>query len=253
MLTPRVMPCLLFKDNGLVKTIQFKKPNYVGDPINAIKIYNEKEVDELIFLDITATRNHHQPRFDVIEKIASECFMPLCYGGGITTVEEISKIFYLGVEKVAISTAAYLNLGLISEAASLFGNQSIVGVIDVKRNLLGKPEVWIGCGEKNTHANPVEYAIKMEKAGAGEILVNSIDRDGTYSGYDIGLIKEISSNISIPTIASGGAGGLIDLRRAVKEGGASACAIGSMAVYSGKGLGVLINFPSPHEIENIFK
>ncbi len=243
MLTKRVMPCLLFLDDGLVKTVKFKNPQYVGDPVNAIKIYNEKEVDELIFLDITATNEERAPRYDIIEKISSECFMPLCYGGGISTIDQIRKIFYLGAEKVAIGTSAFTKPELIKEASEIFGSQSIVVVVDVKKNFFKKYETWINSGTKNTQKDALEYALQMQELGAGELLINNIDRDGTYSGYDIALLQRISSVLTIPVIALGGAGTLMDIDKAFKEGGVSACALGSMAVYQGQGLGVLINFP----------
>jgi len=251
MLKTRVMPCLLLLDGGLVKTVKFRNPDYVGDPVNAIKIYNEKEVDELIFLDITATIEDRPPPFDVISRICDECFMPLCYGGGVRRTEDIRRIFKLGVEKVALNSYLHENPLFLREAADIFGSQSIVGSIDVKRNLLGKPEVWIRSAAKNTFLDPVRVAVSMQEHGAGELLINSIDRDGTWEGYDIDLLRKVSAAVSIPVIALGGAGKVEDLGRAVKEGGASAVAIGSMVVYSGKGMGVLIKFPSIQELEAV--
>jgi cyclase len=251
MLKTRVMPCLLLLDGGLVKTVKFRKPDYVGDPVNAIKIYNEKEVDELIFLDITATVQDRSPPFDVISRICDECFMPLCYGGGVRRIDDIRRIFKLGVEKVALNSYVHENPLFLREAADTFGNQSIVGSIDVKRNLLGRPEVWIASGTKNTYLDPVRVAVMMQEHGAGELLVNSIDRDGTWEGYDIELLRKVTAAVEIPVIALGGAGTVDHLGRAVREGGASALAVGSMVVYSGKGMGVLIKFPSRQELESV--
>jgi cyclase len=245
------MPCLLVDNGRLVKTINFRNPSYVGDPVNAIKIYNEKEVDELIVLDIIATTEKREPSFDLLSSIADECFMPLTYGGGIRELDDVKKLFSLGIEKVAINSYASQEPGFIGKAAKLFGNQSIVVSIDVKKTLFGKYVVYIHGGEKSTRYDPVEYAVEMEKMGAGEILLNSIDRDGTWNGYDIALIREVTDAVNIPVIACGGAGNIQDFGEAVKLGGASAVAAGSMVVYSGKGLGVLINFPKQSELREI--
>lgn len=251
MLQTRVMPCLLLDNGALVKTVKFKKPSYIGDPINAIKIYNEKEVDELILLDITASEKKASPNYKKISEVATECFMPFAYGGGIKTIEEIKKLFELGVEKVSINTAAFFNPGLIENAAKEFGNQSIVVSIDVKKNLWGKYKVYIKRGRKETNEDPVTYAQKMEKLGAGELLINTIHKDGTWEGYDIELLKSITSSVSIPVIVCGGASCIEDFSKAVKEGGASAVAAGSMVVYQKKGMGVLINFPDRKKLESI--
>lgn len=245
------MPCLLVDKGRLVKTVNFKNPSYVGDPVNAIKIYNEKEVDELILLDIIATVQGREPSFDLLSSVADECFMPLTYGGGIKKLDDIKKIFSLGIEKVAINSYASQDPGFISKAAELFGNQSIVVSIDVKKTLFGKYAVYTHSGQKATGYNPVEYAVKMEKMGAGEILLNSIDRDGTWKGYDTALIRAVTDAVNIPVIACGGAGNIQDFSEAVKKGGASAVAAGSMVVFSGKGLGVLINFPKQIELRKI--
>jgi len=252
MFTPRIMPLLLVDNGRLVKTVKFKNPSYVGDPVNAIKIYNEKEVDELILVDIGATRQNRSPDFQLLKEVTEECFMPLCFGGGINNVEDIKKILNTGVEKVVINSAALQNPYLINNAADHFGNQSIVISIDVKKNLLGKYVVCTHNGTKNTGYNPVEYSELMIEKGVGEILLNSIDRDGTWKGYDIDLIKSITSSVSIPVIACGGAGNINDFKKAVVDGSASACAMGSMAVYQGKNLGVLINFPYSQQYNNLF-
>ncbi len=225
---------------------------YLGDPRNTIKIFNEKGVDELTFLDITATTERREPNFDLISEITSECFMPLGYGGGVTNLEQIEKLFKLGVEKVIVNTHAVRNPHFISEAARVFGSQSIVVSLDVKRSFLGKNEVMVASGKRKTGLSPTASARQMEEAGAGEILLNSIDRDGTMQGYDIELIRRVSSAVSIPVIGCGGAGSIEDLSRAVKEGGASAVAAGSMFVFHGRHRAVLINFPKRNELERIF-
>ncbi len=243
MLKTRVIPCLLIKDRRLVKTVRFKTPAYVGDPVNAIKIYNEKEVDELIVVDITASFEKRPPPFDLLAEIARECFMPFTYGGGISSVDDARKIFGLGIEKVVINSHAVENPSFIKQLAELFGNQSVVIALDVKQNSLGKYVLHTHGGRKATSLDPVDFAVKAQHLGAGEIFLNSIDRDGTWEGYDVRLIKGLTEAISIPLIACGGAGRVEDFVAAVKEGGASAVAAGSMVVYQGKDLGVLINFP----------
>lgn len=251
MLKIRVIPCLLLKDGGLVKTVKFREPIYISDPINAVRIYNEKEVDELIFLDITATSENKKPPFKIISEIASECFMPLTYGGGIRSLEDIKKIFNLGVEKVCINSYAVENPLFIKSASDIFGGQSIVVSIDVKKNLFGKYEVFAFGGRKSTGLDPVNFAVQMEQVGAGEVLLTSIDRDGMWEGYDVELIKNVTAAVNIPVIACGGAGKIEDFAYAVKEGNASAVAAGSMIVFQGKGLGVLINFPTKDELQTI--
>lgn len=247
MLRTRVMPCLLLEDGGLVKTINFKNPTYIGDPINSVRIYNELEVDELIFLDIKASKNKTKPLFRKIEEIASECFMPVTYGGGIRELDDVKRLFDLGVEKIALNTFAYENPDFISKVANIYGSQSLVIAIDVKKTIFGSNKVYIYDGTKKTKYTPVEYAKKAQDCGAGEILLNSIDRDGVMSGFDVDLIKEISHSVSIPMIAMGGAGELNDIVLA-KKAGASAIALGSMAVYQNKNRGILINFPTQKEL-----
>jgi len=251
MLLTRVMPCLLLRNWGLVKTIKFDSPKYVGDPINTVRIYNEKEVDELIFLDITATKNNKQPPFQIISEIASECFMPFTYGGGIKNIEDAKTIYNIGVEKIAVNSYALENPEFISELANTFGNQSVVVSIDAKKGFFGKYKVCTQGGTKASKFNPVEFAIMMEKMGAGEILLTSIDNDGVMEGYDIELIQSVSNAVNIPVIACGGAGCVEDFKDAVKNGGASAVAAGSMVVYQGKNRAVLINFPDRKELEKL--
>ncbi len=248
----RVIPCLLLRNNGLVKTVKFRESTYLGDPINTIKIFNEKEVDELLFLDIDATKKEKDPPYDLISKLATECFMPFGYGGGIHSLSQIEKIIKSGAEKIIINTSAFLQKNFIKECVHHFGGSTIVVSMDVKKDFLRGNKVFIKGGSKNTEKNPVEYAKEVEDAGAGEIFLNSIDRDGTMEGYDIDLIKSISNSISIPVIACGGAGKIDDFRRAVNEGGASAVAAGSFFVFHGKRRAVLITYPTHSELANIF-
>jgi imidazole glycerol-phosphate synthase subunit HisF len=250
-LKARVMPCLLLRNDGLVKTVRFKDFSYVGDPINAVRIYNDMEVDELVFLDILATSEGRDPPFKLIAEIAGECFMPLAYGGGVRTVDHMRRLFSSGVEKVILNTAAYDNPGLIGEAASLFGSQAVVVSIDAKRGLFGKYEAVVSDGRRRTGLDPVEYARRVEAAGAGEILITSIDRDGTWEGYDLELTRRVADAVSIPVIASGGAGSVDDIGKAVKEAHASAAALGSMVVFQAKGLGVLIKFPKQADLARV--
>lgn len=252
MLSIRVIPSLLLKNTGLVKTIKFNRTNYIGDPINAVRIFNDKEVDEIVFLDITKTIENKEPNFDLIQDIANECFAPFAYGGGIKNIETIKKIFKLGAEKVIINSAAYYNKSLIAEAYEIFGSQSIVVSIDVKKNWLGKKEVVVNSGSKRTGIYPLEYAIEMQKLGAGELFINSVDRDGTRSGYDIPLLKEIAEKVNIPIIASGGAGSLEDMIDVVKTAKVAAVSAGSLFVYYGKQYGVLINYPDRKTLETMF-
>jgi len=251
MLMPRVMPCLLLKNGALVKTIKFKAPGYIGDPINAIRIYNEKEVDELIFLDITATIEKREPPYKVLSEIASECFMPVTYGGGVRDIETIRRILSLGIEKVAINSHAVENPDFVHAAADKFGSSTIVVSIDARRKMFSRYEVFIHGGRKGTDLDPVEFAVKMEQMGAGEILLTAIDRDGTQEGYDVDLIRRVTSAVGVPVIACGGAGKIDDFRVAVKEGGASACAAGSMVVYFGRNRAVLITFPEREKLEAV--
>lgn len=249
----RVIPCLLLKNNGLVKTVKFKNPKYVGDPINAVRIFNDKEVDELIFLDIDASAKGAQPDYELIEQIASQAFMPFCYGGGVKNIETMRRLFHIGVEKISINTAALDNQNLISEAVNIFGSQSIVVAMDIKKNIFGKYQLYSKTAQKKYKQNIIDYAKRVESLGAGELLVNSIDHDGCLNGYDINLIKQIAENVRIPVIALGGASSLQDMKAAVNEASASAVAAGSMFVFHGKHKAVLINYPAQHEIKETFK
>lgn len=253
MLAVRLMPCLLLRNAGLVKTIRFADPSYVGDPVNAVRIFNDKEVDELVLLDIYATIEGKRPPFKTIREIASECFMPVAYGGGIRSLEDIREIFSLGVEKVVINSHAVENPAFIQDAAERFGSQSIVASIDAKRSRWRREyRVYTRGGKTDTGLSPVDWAAQLEALGAGEIFLNSIDRDGTMEGFDLDLIRQITQTVQIPVIACGGAGKLDDLRLAVVEGAASGVAAGSMVVYHGRHRAVLINFPSRADQERVF-
>ena len=247
MLRPRIIPCLLVKNKGLVKTVQFKDGKYVGDPINAVRIFNEKEADELMVIDIDATSNDNSPDYKMIENIASECRMPLCYGGGIKTLEQAQRIFSLGVEKIAISSAAIQNPYIVSEIASKVGSQSVVVVLDVKKKIFGGYELFTHNGKKNININPFDFAIKMEKEGAGEIVINSIDNDGIMKGYDLDLIDKIRNSISLPLTVLGGAGNLEDIGGLIQQYGIIGAAAGSLFVFKGKYKAVLINYPNWEE------
>lgn len=252
MILTRVMPCLLLRGSGLVKTLKFKDPKYLGDPRNTVKIFNEKEVDELVLLDINATPEGKRPQFDLVREIVSEAFMPVAYGGGIRTIEDAREMLALGVEKIVINSYAVENPGFIREAADIFGSQSVVVCIDVKKTLFGKYEVFTHGGKKGTKLDPVTIAQRMEQMGAGEIVINSIDRDGTMTGYDLDLIKSVTDVVRVPVIACGGAGNVEHFGEAVNKGGASAVAAGSMFVFQGKHRAVLISFPEQQALKQVF-
>jgi cyclase len=250
MLLTRFMPCLLLLSGSLVKTVQFKDPGYIGDPINAIRIYNELEVDELVFLDIMATVEGRRPPFEVLEEIASECFMPVAYGGGLRTIEDLGTVFRLGVEKVVINTEAIHQPEFVNAAARRFGSQSVVVSIDARRTKHGL-EVFTHGGRQATGKAPAQVARQMAEAGAGEIFLNSIDRDGTMQGYDLDLVRSVVDVVQVPVIACGGAGTVEHLGEAIKQGGAAAVAAGSMVVYFGRNRAVLINVPEKDELDAV--
>lgn len=251
MLNTRVIPCLLLRDGGLVKTVGFESPRYVGDPINAVRIFNDKEVDELVFLDIGATPSGSGPNFALLADIASEAFMPFAYGGGLTSLEQVKRLFGLGVEKVIINTAAARVPRLLSDVAEIAGNSSVVASIDVRRNWRGQYSVWVNGGREDCRTDPVTWAQALERQGAGEILLNSINRDGTQTGYDTELIGRVSEAVSVPVVAVGGAGSLSHFREAVDRG-ASAVAAGSLFVFHGKHKAVLITYPERKDLEELF-
>lgn len=249
---PRVIPILLLKGDLLYKSVQFKDHKYVGDPRIAVKIFNDKGCDELVLLDITATNEQRQPNFQLIEEIASEAFMPVAYGGGVRTQDDFKKIIHLGVEKVILCSHAVGNASFIKEAARIHGSQSVVVCIDVKRNWMGKPQVMTHAGTKGANVGIAAFAKEMADAGAGEIIINSIDRDGTFKGYDLPLIKSVASSVNVPVIASGGAGNLDHVVEAIREGGASAAAAGSFFVFQGPHRAVLITFPEEKRLRDAF-
>jgi len=245
MLRPRVIPCLLVHKKGLVKTVQFAAPKYVGDPINAVKIFNEKEVDEIVVLDIDATANGAEPDYEMIRNVAAECRMPLCYGGGVRTLEQAVRIIKLGVEKVALSAAAVADPALVSAIARHVGSQSVVVVLDVKRDpRTNRPEVFTHNGTRNTRRDPAAFAAELESLGVGEITLNSIDRDGVMKGYDVELVQAVRGAVNVPMTVLGGAGTLKDIGSLVERFGIIGAAAGSLFVFKGVFKAVLINYPS---------
>lgn len=251
MLKTRVIPCLQLVGDSLVKTIKFKTPNYIGDPINTVRIFNELEVDELCFLDIRASLEQRKPNIGILHQISNECFMPLSYGGGITDFETAKKIFSIGFEKVVVNTHAARELSLISNISEHFGAQAMVASIDVKKNVWGRYNVFINDGSEKIDKDVIAWAQELESAGAGEILLTSMDRDGTWSGFDIDITKRVSESVKVPVIANGGAGSVEHIAEAVKNGKASAVALGSMIVYQQKGMGVLVNFPDKAKLKEV--
>ena len=244
MIRARIIPCLLLRGHGLVKTKKFKDPVYVGDPVNAVRIFSEKEADEIVILDIDASREEREPNYELIAEIAGECFMPVAYGGGIKTLDQARKLIRCGIEKVVINSASIESTGFIREIADVFGCQAVVGSIDARKTLLGGYRVFVKSGNVDTKLKPEEHAAFLEKAGVGEIFLNSIDCDGQMQGYDIELIKKVSAKVNVPVVACGGAGTLDHMRKAMSEGGASAVAAGSLFVFYGKHRAVLINYPT---------
>ncbi len=244
----RIIPVLLLRGSGFVKTVRFKDPVYLGDSFNTVRLFNEKETDELIILDIDATIQGRGPRFDFLRDLASECFMPVSYGGGVRTVEDMRRLFEAGFEKVSINSAAIKNPQLISQAAREFGSQSVVVSLDVRRRMFGRHEVFVENGKKATGMSPIEAAQRAVDLGAGEILLNSIDLDGTMTGYDLELIENIARSVSVPLIACGGAGNLNHMVEVIDEAGASAAAAGSVFVFTGRHRAVLITYPTQAEL-----
>jgi cyclase len=250
---PRVIPVLLLSGDGLVKTVKFDSPKYIGDPINAMKIFNDSEVDELVLLDITSGRAGQPPQFAKLSEIISEAFMPVSYGGAVREMAQVEKLFSLGVEKIVFNTAIFENPVLLTQVAKSYGNQSVVASMDIKTNFWGRSDVFVDYGRRPLKTNPVDHAKKMQDLGAGEIFLNSIDRDGTRSGYDLALIEAVSNAVTIPVVACGGANELKDFRSAIYGAGASAVAAGSMFVFHGKLRGVLINYPAQQELKELFQ
>lgn len=247
MLRPRIIPCLLVHQKGLVKSVNFKNYKYVGDPLNAVRIFNEKEVDELIVLDIDASVENREPDYKMIENLAAECNMPICYGGGIKTIEQAQKIFSLGVEKIAISSAVINDSSLIEKMVEIVGSQSIVVVLDVKKSFFGTYDIYIHNGKIKTDKNLLVFVKELETLGVGEIIINSIDQDGVMKGYDFNLIEKVRNAINIPITVLGGAGSLDDIQKLISKFGLIGSAAGSLFVFKGIYKAVLINYPSRTE------
>jgi imidazole glycerol-phosphate synthase subunit HisF len=249
-LRPRVIPCLQLAAGELVKTQRFRDPLYLGDPINAVKLFNDLECDELVVVDIRASREKREPDYALIEELAAEAFMPLAYGGGINSIEQVRRILAIGIEKVVVGSAAP-NGELIPAAARVFGSQSIVAAIDVRKKLLGRREVCIRSGTHGLGADPLSYALRMQELGAGELFVQSIDLEGARSGYDLALMREISATVEIPVVACGGAGTLEHIRALLQSSAVAAAAAGTMFVLHGRHAAPLISYPRPHEIATL--
>lgn len=250
MLKHRVIPCLLLRNGGLVKTRKFANPKYVGDPINAIRIFNDKEADELMVLDITASHDGREPDYGLIEQFAGECFMPLCYGGGISSVDQARRLFALGVEKVCLQTAALRDPSIVSRIADVGGSQAVVVSIDVKKNWLGERHLYAAATRQVLGRRWMDQMHELVAAGAGEVLLNAVDRDGTMDGMDLEMIREASRAIQVPLIAVGGAGSMMDIKSAVMAG-ASAVAAGAFFVFHGPHRAVLITYPRYQELERL--
>ena len=248
---PRVIPVLLLKDGLLYKTLRFKDPKYVGDPRIAVKIFNDKGADEIVLLDIKATPENRKPDFSLIEEIAGEAFMPLAYGGGVRNQDDVKTILGLGVEKIIINTHAFNDPRFVAEAARRHGSSTIVVSIDAKRDFFGRYRVHTNGGRNKTSVDPVTHAKRMAKAGAGEILINSIDADGTLEGYDCNLIRQVAGSVDVPVVACGGAGNLTDIAEAIRAG-SSAAAAGAMFVFQGPHRAVLITFPDDQKLDKLF-
>jgi cyclase len=252
MLRPRIIPSLLIHKNGLVKTIKFKNHKYIGDPLNTVRIFNEKEVDELAIFDIDASVTGAEPNYKLLKKLANQSRMPLCYGGGVKTVDQALKIFELGIEKIALSSAIIENPNLIKEIAQRVGCQSIIAVLDIKKKIFGNYELAIYNGSKLTGLNPIDFAKKVESLGVGEIILNSIDNDGVMKGYDIKLLDQVARNLKIPLTILGGAGSISDFKEVIDKHGIIGVAAGSLFVFKGPYKAVLINYPSNEDKEKIF-
>jgi len=253
MLLPRLIPVLLVQGKGLVKTMKFTDPKYVGDPLNAVRIFNEKEADELMVLDIDASRLGHEPDYKMIESMASECRMPLCYGGGIRTAEQAKRILALGVEKVSLSKVLFETPQLVNELAAQVGAQSVVATLDVKKKLFGdRYECYVLNGSKATGVDPIKFAIELQERGAGEIVINSIDRDGMMNGYDLGLVRRLRESVTVPVTVVGGAGSYDHLAELTRQEKLIGAAAGSLFVFKGKFRAVLISYPNLEEKKRIF-
>lgn len=244
----RIIPCLLYDGSGLVKTVKFKNPTYIGDPINAIKIYNDKEVDELVIIDINASKQKRKPNFTKIADMASEAFMPFAYGGGVKTFDDFSTLYKIGVEKVVVNSLIQENPSVIKQVISHYGSQAVVACVDLKKSLFGTKSPYSHMGHKIKYSI-IDYVTYLEnEIGVGEIMLQSVDNEGTWEGFDFEMTRQLADSVSVPVIAVGGCGKVSDLKKVLYESHAQAAAIGSMAVYSKKGMGVLINFPNRNDI-----
>jgi cyclase len=251
MLIKRIIPCLLYSEAGLVKTTKFRSKKYIGDPINSVKLFNDKGVDELLFIDIDASKNNTKPNLKLINEIASECFMPLAYGGGVKDLDTIETLLKQGVEKIAINSAILDDIDFCKNAVLQFGSSTIIGSIDVKKNIFGKYKVYDHRSKKTLKIDAVQYIKEIENIGVGEIFLNNVDKDGTMGGLDIELIKKVCNMIKIPIIPCGGAGNLTDIKSVFLESNTTAVAAGSIFVYTGKFNAVLINYPTESQIGKI--
>lgn len=252
MLGVRVIPCLQLIGDSLVKTTQFKTHSYIGDPRNTVTIFNDLEADELVFLDIRASVEGRPPNKSILRDIANQAFMPLCYGGGISSLDQARAVFSIGFEKIILGTSAFASPGLVTEIASAFGSQSLIAAVDVKKTLFGGYRVFTHSARKDTKVDPITYVKRMQDEGIGEIMLTSIDREGTWQGYDGALVAQVQEVATVPLIANGGASGLTDMQNVVKNTGVQAVAAGSLFVYQKKDLGVLINYPSRPTLEQLF-
>ncbi|MGE0770185.1 MAG: AglZ/HisF2 family acetamidino modification protein [Cyclobacteriaceae bacterium] len=252
MALPRVIPVLLLRNKGLVKTIKFKDHRYVGDPINAVKIFNEKGVDELCFLDIDASREHREPNYNYLSEIASECFMPLSYGGAITSVDQMKRLIQSGIEKMVLNTVALENPEVVRQAADAFGSSTIVGAMDVKKNMWGKYQVYAHPRKTTISLDPVAHAEQLQRLGVGEIFLNNVDHDGMMNGYDLELVSRITHAVDVPVIACGGCSSIHDIDKVINQSHAAAAAAGSFFVFHGKHRAVLITYPEFRGLNAIF-
>lgn len=252
MLRTRVIPALLLDGQGLVKTIKFNKPIYIGDAINSVRIYNQMEVDELVLFDIKASKEKKGIQFDLIKQVVSECFMPICYGGGVKQLEDFQKLFHLGIEKVSVSSLIFENPSVIKKAISIYGAQSIIATLDIKKSLFRKAySVYLYNGKKRVKSSLLDVINQLTELGVGEVIINNIDREGTWLGFDEDLIRLVADRTEVPIVALGGCGKLDDIKSVVQNGHASAVAIGSMAVFQSQGMGVLIKFPKIKELDKL--
>jgi imidazole glycerol-phosphate synthase subunit HisF len=251
MLLTRIIPALLLRNDALVKSVKFQRPNYIGDPINTVRIFNELEVDELVFLDITATNEKRKPNLKLLAEIANECFMPLGYGGGLNDFEVVKDIFSIGFEKVVLNSVCHEQPSFVTRVSEHYGNQAVVASVDVKKNIWGNYDVYSHSGKRKSKKGLLEWIVELEQLGAGELLLTSIDKEGTWSGFDLNLIQKVTESISIPVIAHGGAGNIQHIGEAVNQAHASAVALGSMVMYQQKGMGVLVNFPEAADLNRI--